>query len=624
MSGIAGIFRTDSQSVAQSDLDRMAQTIAHRGPDGFESFVRGGVGLSFGFLQIPSAVSVRQPLQNEDGSVTIVCDGRVYNHAALRSRLESGGHRFATASDVEVLLHLYEEEGERFLEQVNGMYGLAIWDANKQLLLLARDRIGIKPLYYGSTSQGLLFGSEIKAVLADPGIKRRVNFRAMSDFFGLSYIFDGETMFEDVMALPPGCIYTIGKGGKGRLTRYWDMDFAPDHPWDEQRLAEEGLAIFKEAVALEVADVKPLGIHLSGGIDSSFITSLAADIDRDRLITLSAGFREQEYDERNYALMAAEKARVVHKEVEVYPDPETFMDTMKKVIWHVDEPTVSPGIHSFYVLNEFTAEYVKVVLGGQGSNELLAGYNRYILSQIADLFSMALRHARLGAALAEVRKTKGFYGLRPMKRMLQEVGKSSGQRALRISSTFTPQEKDKLFSGWLKEELGSYTTEERYLNGFRDAPASTTIDRMMYLDMKSMMPNMLRILDRTCAAFGVEGRTPFLDHHFVEYAAGLSDDAVLDGTESKYILKKMGEGILKHDTIYRDKSGFAAPVTPWLQGHLRKEARGILLSDKALGRGYFDVPAMRDFLDRHERTGKGVWQIWMLLIFELWHESFID
>lgn len=238
--------------------------------------------------------------------------------------------------------------------------------------------------------------------------------------------------------------------------------------------------------------------------------------------------------------MAAEKARVVHKEVEVYPDPETFMDTMKKVIWHVDEPTVSPGIHSFYVLNEFTAKYVKVVLGGQGSNELLAGYNRYILAQIAELFSEALKHARLGAALAEVRKTKGFYGLRPMKRMLQEIGKSSGQRALRIASTFTPHEKDKLFSGWLKDELGSYTTEERYLNGFRDAPASTTIDRMMYLDMKNMMPNMLRILDRTCAAFGVEGRTPFLDHHFVEFAASLSDDAVLDGTESKYILKKMG------------------------------------------------------------------------------------
>lgn len=177
------------------------------------------------------------------------------------------------------------------------MYGLALWDEKKRQLFLARDRIGIKPLYYSSTAQGLLFGSEIKAVLADPGVNRRVNFRAMSDFFGLSYIFDGETMFADVMALPPGCIYAIGDGGQGRLICYWDMDFAPDHPWDEQQLAEEGLAIFKEAVQLQVADVKPLGIHLSGGIDSSFITSLAADIDRDRLITLSAGFREQEYDD---------------------------------------------------------------------------------------------------------------------------------------------------------------------------------------------------------------------------------------------------------------------------------------------------------------------------------------
>jgi len=625
LSGIAGILKTKKEPVTQAELDRLTGAVAHRGPDSRDAFLKGGVGLAHCLLKIPSVVSVPQPLTNEDGTVIIVCDGRVYNHAELRSRLEARGHRFQTASDIEVLVHLYEDAGDRFLDQVNGMYGLALWDEHQQRLLLARDRIGIKPLYYLGTDSGLIFGSEIKAILADPTVKRRVNFRAMSDFFGLSYIFNSETMYEDIMSLPPGYIYSIHTANNNRrFIRYWDMRFEPNHPWDEQQLVRQGLDIFKEAVALAVADVKPLGIHLSGGIDSSFITSLAAEIDRGRLITFSAGFREEEYDERNYAQMAADNAGVIHKEIEVFPDAESFMDTMKRVIWHVDEPTVSPGIHSFYVLNEFTSRFVKVVLGGQGSNELLAGYNRYIMAQIGDLFSQAVRRLRLVSALAEMRKMKGTYGLPPLKRLFLEVGKTSGRRALRIASTFAPHEKERLFSNWLKKELEGYTTEERYLNGFMSAPAATTIDRMMYLDMKNMMPNMLRILDRTCAAFGVEARTPFLDHNFVEFATSLSDDAVLKGTESKYILKKMGEGILRHDTIYRDKSGFAAPVTPWLQGHLRRQARNILLSQQALSRGYFDPGALRSFIERHEKTGKGVWQVWMLLIFELWHRLFID
>ncbi len=624
MSGIAGILKPASGIVSEAELTRAAEAIAHRGPDGSRNFLDGNVGLAHCFLKIPSAVSVPQPLTNEDRSLTIVCDGRVYNHAELRTRLESKGHAFSGPSDIEVLLHLYEEEGDDFLKSVNGMFGFALWDSRKRKLLLGRDRIGMKPLYYTHSGDNLWFGSEIKAIIADPSVGRQVNFKAMSDFFALSYIFDGETMFEDIMAVPPGCIYHAEPDGRGTMQRYWDMEFVPDHPWNERELAAEGLDILKQAVSLEVADVKPLGIHLSGGIDSSFITSLAAGMDRDRLITLSAGFREQEYDERDFARHAAEKAGVRHEEVEVFPTPETFMDTMMKVIWHVDEPTVSPGIHSFYVLNEFTAEHVKVILGGQGSNELLAGYNRYILAQLGERFGRAFTHGNLPRLFSEIQKTRGFYGNQPLKRMLMEVGKTPGQRALRIVSTFTPQEKDRLFSAKLKADLGGYSTGRRYLDRFELANADTTIDRMMYLDMKSMMPNMMRILDRTCAAFGVEARTPFLDHHFVEFAASLSDDAVLDGTESKYILKKMGEGILRHDTIYRDKSGFAAPVTPWLQGHLRKESRNILLSDQALERGYFDRAALNEFIERHENTGRGVWQVWMLLIFELWHRTFID
>lgn len=623
MSGIAGIFKPAGGAVAEAELSRLADAIAHRGLDGRQQYIDGAVGLEFCFLKIPAPVSVLQPLRSEDGAITLVCDGRVYNYAELRSRLEGKGHRFSGPGDCEVLIHLYEEEGDRFLDDVNGMYGLALWDSRRGRLLLARDRIGVKPLYYSHAPAGLLFGSEIKAILAEPAVKRQVNFRAMSDFFGLSYIFDDETMFEGIMAMPPGCIYAVDGSG-ARMIRYWDMDFVPDHPWDEAALAAEGLDILTKAVALEVDDVKPLGIHLSGGIDSSFITSLAADIDRDRLITLSAGFREELYDERNFARRAAEKAGVRHEEIEIFPPTDTFMETMLKVIWHVDEPTVSPGIHSFYILNEFTSEHVKVILGGQGSNELLAGYNRYILADIRDRFSRALRHANPAAAYRCVRDTLDFFGAGPLKGMLFNVGLSPASRALKIASTFTPQEKQKLFSAKLKSELGDYTTEERYLSGYENAPASTTIDRMMYLDMKNMMPNMLRILDRTCAAFGIEARTPFLDHHFVEFAARCSDDAVLRRTESKYILKKMGEGILRHDTVYRDKSGFAAPVTPWLQGHLRRTARDIIFSERALSRGYFDETNLGAFVDRHEKTGRGVWQVWMLLIFELWNRTFID
>lgn len=624
MSGITGILKSPPLQVTREELTPLAESIAHRGPDGTSFFLDANAGLAHCFLRIPSSVSAPQPLANEDKSLTIVCDGRVYNHESLRRELEGKGHSFSTSCDIEVLIHLYEEEGEGFLERVNGMYGLALWDSRQRKLVLARDRIGIKPLYYVHASGELLFGSEIKAVLAHPAVKRRVNFRAMSDFFALSYIFDGETMYEDILAVPPGCMYVAQEGDRGRLVRYWDMRFDPDHPWDEAETAARGLDILREAVALELADVSPMGIHLSGGIDSSFITSLAAQMDGDRLVTLSAGFKEEEYDERRYALQAAEHAGVRHETIEVFPTAETFMDTMLKVIWHVDEPTVSPGIHSFYILNQFTADFVKVVMGGQGSNELLAGYNRYILADVRDRFARALKHLNPVGAWSEFKKTLDFFGPKPLRGLLLELPKSSAQRALRIASTFPPNEKAKLFSRKLRFDLAGYNTEDHYREAFQNAPAATTIDRMMYLDMKNMMPNMLRILDRTCAAFGVEARTPFLDHNFVEFAASLSDDAVLRGTESKYILKKMGEGILRHDTIYRDKSGFAAPVTPWLRGHLSREARGILFSERALSRGYFDEKYLEFLVDRHERTGKGVWQVWMLLIFELWHRDFID
>ncbi|MHB0914823.1 MAG: asparagine synthase (glutamine-hydrolyzing) [Thermoleophilia bacterium] len=625
MSGIAGILNKDpSSTVTGAELDALLGPIAHRGPDGSDHYIDGRSGIAYCDLAIPSAVSTPQPLFNEDKSIAIVCDGRVYNHAELRRRLEANGHQFRTGSDIEVLVHLYEEDNERFLDDVNGMYGLALWDGRQQRLVLARDRIGVKPLYYTSIPAGVVFGSEIKVLLARPEVKREVNRRAMSDFFGISYIFDGETMFKDVMAVPPGCIYTVDREGRGRLTRYWEMDFAPDHPWDEKEQVEKGLAILEDAVSLELADVSPAGIHLSGGIDSSFITQIAARGDRERIIALSAGFREKEYDEREYALEAAEHAGVRFEEIEVFPTEEMFMDTMRKVIWHVDEPTVSPGIHSFFVLNEFTSKFVKVILGGQGSNELLGGYNRYILADIRERFARSLKGLNPAGAWREIKKTKDFFGPQTIRGLLSELPRSSAQRALRIASTFPPDEKAKLFAPSFYSELDGYSTEGHYIDSFTNAPAVTTIDRMMYLDMKNMMPNMLRILDRTCAAFGIEARTPFLDHRFVEFAASLSDDAVLRGTESKYILKKMGEGILRHDTLYRDKSGFAAPVTPWLQGHLKREAREIIFSERALSRGYFDEKFLNYVVDRHERSGKGVWQIWMLLNFELWNREFID
>lgn len=624
MSGIGGIFTDRSRPVREEDLSRIADSIAHRGPDGHNKKLDNSVGLVHCLLQIPSPVSVPQPISNEDRSLTIVCDGRIFNHETLRRQLEDKGHRFSTSSDIEVLLHLYEESGYDFLDRVNGMFALALWDSNKRKLILARDRIGIKPLYYAHAAHGLIFGSEIKAVLTDPAVPRRVNFKAMSDFFALSYIFDGETMFSDVFALPPGCIYVVDDSGTRDLIRYWDMRFAADSDWIEDDLVQTGLEILKEAISLEVKGLSEIGIHLSGGIDSSFITSIAAEDHRDQLVALSAGFREEAYDERTYARQAAEHAGVRFEEIEVFPTADTFMDTMLKVVWLMDEPTVSPGIHSFYMLNEFTGKHVRVVLGGQGSNELLAGYNRYILADISDRLSHSIRHPNPAAAWREIMQTRNFFGSQPLKRMFLEAGQSPEQRALRIVSTFAPSEKQRLFSTGVMEELDGYSTGDHYMEAFNSAPASTTIDRMMYLDMKNMMPNMLRILDRTCAAFHVEARTPYLDHHFVEFAASLSDDAVLRGTESKYILKKMGEGILRHDTIYRDKSGFAAPVTPWLQGHLRREARNVIFSERALSRGYFNESATRSFVERHEKSGKGVWQVWMLLLFELWHRRFID
>jgi asparagine synthase (glutamine-hydrolysing) len=635
MCGICGIAipKQLNRRVSESRLAPMRDTLAHRGPDDAGLYIDGGVGLGHRRLSIVDLSGGRQPMANEDSSVWIVFNGEIYNHRDLRPELEERGHQYRTASDTETIIHLYEELGARAVERLGGMFAFAIWDSARRELLLARDRLGIKPLYYVLDGDGsLYFASEIKALIEARAVAPEINYSALPDYLANHAPSGEETLFRAVKRLLPGHTLTW-RDGRIEIRKYWDLSFAQNgHPALSDRGAiEQWTELFRGAVRSHLMSDVPLGVFLSGGVDSSAIAAVMSDMVREPIKTFSVGFAEREANELEYARMVARAFKTDHHEVIV--SPEDFFAVMPRLIWHEDEPLAHLASVPLYFVSELAARHVKVVLTGEGSDELMAGYYRYwktvynlsLGARYHRWTPEALRRATrygidrlpIGSSLRR-RLSRTFLSLAPdvENLYLENFAVFSRDRQLRL---LTPEAKDRAGA---PSHMDPYATARRYL---AQSDATTTLNRLLYADTRTYLHELLMKQDQMSMAASLESRVPFLDHTLVEFTARLPERMKLRGLTTKYVLRRSMKGVLPGLILTRPKMGFPAPVGAWFRGKYRSVIDDYALSARTRNRGVFNPDFVRYLVAEHQSGARDHSQrLWSLVNFEMWARQFID
>ena len=615
MCGIAGLAGTRAEPAL---LERMGHAIRHRGPDDSGVFSDGDGGFSFRRLSIIDVAGGHQPIFNEDESAAIILNGEVYNHHELRAGLLQRGHTFRTKSDVETVLHLWEEKGERCLDDMRGMFALAIWNRRDRSMFLARDRVGKKPLYYATLPNGgIVFASEIKAILQHPEVRREPDLRAIDQFLTLQYVPSPGTAFRGIDRVAPGH-WLRWRDGRIETRGYWQLDYEDKLQGSEAELQEELLRLLREAVAIRLESEVPLGAFLSGGIDSSAVVAFAAEALPHPLKTFSIGFEDSGFDESQYARMVAKKFGTDHEELIVTGGAPELIDD---IVWHYDQPFGdSSAVPSFHVAR-ITRPHVTVVLNGDGGDESFAGYGRYRrLSRVLGYFRLPLA-ARLGLQTVA----------RPASRFLGRARRFTG------NAVRDPQEAYFSTLVHMSEAVKRSFCDERFLRevagdvpppmAFLRAHAHRSVlDAMLDTDVHNYLPDDLLVkMDVATMAHSLEARSPFLDHRLMEFTARLPANMKLRDGHSKYLLKSALRGILPDEILDRPKMGFGVPLAGWLRGSLKETLVDTVLSQRALARGYFRPGAVRRMVDAH-MAGSNAYQyvLWDLLMLERWHQVFID
>jgi asparagine synthase (glutamine-hydrolysing) len=622
MCGIAGIIEFDPRREADPRLlRRMTDLIAHRGPDDAGHWLSGGVGLGHRRLSIIDlSAAGHQPMSSADGATWITYNGECYNYAELAASLRQRGHRFRSASDTEVILHLYEVMGEGFLEVIDGMFALAIWDARKQSLILARDRLGIKPLYYFADDRHFLFASEMKSLLADPRVAADIDPAALAEYFHLLSIPDARCILKGVHKLPPGHYLKVTRKGVEQR-RYWEIVIDPDRELSFEDACAGFATRFQQAVRSHmVADV-PVGAFLSGGVDSSSIVSAAAGVASAPIETFSITFPGlAEFDEGPYAVSVAAHCGARHHEMRLSPD---LIEGLSRVAWHADEPFAISSAFALYFLAQLARRHVKVVLSGDGGDEVFAGY----VWRHADFPPLGLpATARSQLALA-LRGVSMLAGLMPaIRRSRRGSGHPRDERYLR---SFSCLQRDDL-AQLLQPELAVpvlHALQDNVVQRCLDtAPGQDQLDRKLYTDIKTtLVSEMLTKVDRMTMAHGLEARVPFLDHHLVSWAFTVPSSYKLRGSDGKYLVKKAMEPYLPPDILYRPKQGFNVPMKVWMRSELRDFIHDSLTGPRFLQRGLFRQQAVVSLIDGHfcgrfDASNK----IFALLMLELWYQRFVD
>lgn len=628
MCGINGIAFSprSGRQVEKAKLVQMRDILKHRGPDDGGVFVDGNIGLAHRRLSIVDVSNGAQPMFNRGRSCVIVYNGEVYNHAEYRDELVAKGYEFQNCSDTETILHLYEEYGHDCVDHLRGMFAFAIWDKRKQELFIARDRFGVKPLYYVHDNDGnLYFASEIKALAEIGAVKPEINFNALPDQFANHGTSGDETLFRGVKRLLPGHALTWCDG-RIDIRAFWDLSFEPKHELrNDADYIEEWRDLFRKSVELRLMADVPLGMFLSGGIDSSAIAAMMSTMVKEPIKTFSVGFREREANELEYARLVAKKFGTDHHEITI--TPAQFFDALPNLVWHEDEPIGFVASVPLYFVSKLAQQHVKVVLTGEGSDETLAGYGRY--QKALTLLNYGEKYESMTPSFLRDAVRGG-------------VATLPGVLHRKLNRTFLSRETDienlffdnfSVFPRTMQSQLFNRKTRERFEheNPFvqqnqllEKCDAYDVLDKLLYADTKTYLHELLMKQDQMSMAASIESRVPFLDHKLVEFTARMPREMKLRGGTTKWILREAMKGILPAEILDRPKMGFPVPIGKWFRGEFKYIVDEYVLGERSLCRGIFDANYLRSLVAKHNAGENHDERLWALVNFEIWQRRFID
>ncbi len=626
MCGICGLsFHSSEQFVHESLLRQMCSTIVHRGPDDEGVYACRNFGLGMRRLSIIDLSGGHQPQFNEDRTVSIVFNGEIYNYQMLRQELIKRGHKFQTDSDTESILHAYEEYGIDCLQHLNGMFGFAIYDQNEEKLFLARDRVGIKPLYYYLDDRVFAFGSELKAILQIPNIDKTVDLEAVNLFLTYEYIPSPFSIFKKIRKLPPGH-FLIYQDNNIQVRKYWDIDCEPTS--QSQKDYEEELRVtLRDAVKLRLISDVPLGAFLSGGIDSSTIVGLMAGIMDRPVKTFSIGFEDQSYNELNYARAVAKKYETEHTEFIIQPDA---VDLVDKLVYHLDEPLGDFSIFPTYLVSKMAREYVTVILSGDGGDELFAGYETYVANKIARPLSLVPQFIRKGVLkplvdlLPPQEQKKGV--INKAKRFVEGATYPDDLQHVRWMIFLSALDRHQMFVPDVAHMVNGQSSYEFIRHYFRQSAGMDRLNQQNFVDFKTyLVDNILVKVDRMSMATSLEARVPFLDHRVAELSFRMPGELKLRGKETKYILKRAMRDILPEEILYRDKQGFSIPIKNWLRKELRPMLTDVLSPEHLKSQGIFSPTFVSQLVNEHLQGKENhSHRLWALMMFEMWFDKFAN
>ena len=626
MCGIVGLVRNDGKPIDEGLLARMNEAIRHRGPDEDGFYVNGSVGLAMRRLAIIDLKSGQQPIHNRDRTAWIVFNGEIYNYLELREKLEKLGHTFYTNSDTEAIVHAYDQYGSDCPKHLRGMFAFAIWDERTQELFLARDRVGKKPLLYAEVNGQLVFGSEFSAILLHPDVSKEIRPEAIDCYLSFMCVPAPLTAYRAIKKLEPGHSLRWRKG-EVKTERYWQPDFSKKLDIGEEEAGERAIEILRDAVKVRLMSEVPLGAFLSGGIDSSAVVALMSQESSEKVKTFSIGFEEQDFSELQHAKRIAEHVGADHHEFIVRPDA---VEILPMLVEHYGEPYAdSSAVPTYYVARE-TRRHVTVALNGDGGDESFAGYERYIAMGLTEKYRKVpafFRESLIKEAVnriptSPIRKST----VNSAKRLLEVVSKPRVNRYMHWMSVFNEGLKEPLYSEAFREQTDRAFAASFLDTWFKKANGNGPVDTLLLTDLMTYLPNDLLVkVDIATMAVSLEARSPFLDHHVIEFAASLPERLKLRRLTTKYLLKKVLRRLLPAENLDRRKMGFGVPIGHWFRGKMQPFLREVVLSDKALRRGLFKPEVVKQLVEQHTRSERDYsHQLWTLLMLELWFLRFID
>jgi asparagine synthase (glutamine-hydrolysing) len=622
MCGVAGLFDfREARLVDKNLLDQMTDRVSHRGPDARGTFIDPGLGLGHRRLSIIDISTGQQPMTSLDGQIVVSYNGEIYNFMDVRRELEGYGYRFKTHSDTEVILAAWAEWGESCVKQFRGMFAFALYDRRTQTLFLARDRLGVKPMHYAVTPQGwVVFGSELKSVIRHPDIKRHIDPQAIEDYFSFGYIADPRTIFSSVRKLPAGHTLTVRRGMDIGLPRsYWDVSFEHRHTGSEADLSHELVERVRESVKIRLMSEVPLGAFLSGGVDSSAVVAMMAELSSEPVNTCSIGFDVAGYDETEYAQKVAQLYKTKHKARTVKSDD---IDLIDKLVFAYDEPFADASALPTYQVCALARESVTVALSGDGGDELFAGYRRHRLHAAEERVRSALPLGFRRSLFGMLGKTYPKLDWAPQflraKTTFQALGMSTGEAYTNSVSVIRHDVRLQMFTDKFRQELQGYNAAAHMRDMVERAPSEDAIGQIQYADLKIWLPgDILTKMDRASMAVSLESREPLLDHKLLEWASGLPAHMRIQGGQGKYILKKAFEPYLPHDILYRPKQGFVVPISNWFRGPLKSVIAELIETSTALDTGYFNKTFLKSaFADHCAGTAEHGRLFWSMLMFD--------